>query len=388
MLGVGLFLAYTRGPVVLYGTLWILFLAYLTIELPAAYQQLQSAFQSVHPELEEAARLSGAGRMRTLRDILAPLLKSGVIAAWCFIFIGVMRELSAAVMLFTAHTKVISVVIYDLNESGDLGAISVLGIGAPRRDLRHRVPGAAPRRPGVARTARPTERRNAPLTRIAVLDDYQGVALAMADWSRLQAACEVVVFRRNLASEDEAAAALAEFDVLCLMRERMPVPRSLIERLPRLKLIVGTGAHNRTLDLAAAKERGIAVSHTRGGDSQYATPELAWGLILSLMRHIPDEHRRMREGGWQESVGTALHGRTLSILGLGRLGTRMAAIGHAFGMEVLAWSPNLTRRARRGRGRGARLQGSAVRARRRADASISCSASAAAASSARRSSPA
>jgi iron(III) transport system permease protein len=108
--------------------LWILFLAYLTIELPAAYQQLQSAFRSIHPELEEAGRLFGAGRIRILRDILAPLLKSGVIAAWCFIFIGVMRELSAAVMLFTAQTKVISVVIYDLNESGDLGAISVLGI--------------------------------------------------------------------------------------------------------------------------------------------------------------------------------------------------------------------------------------------------------------------
>jgi iron(III) transport system permease protein len=128
VLGVGLFLAYTRGPVVLYGTLWIMFLAYLTIELPAAYQQLQSAFQSLHPELEEAGRLFGAGRMRTLKDILAPLLKSAVLAAWCFIFIGVMRELSAAVMLFTAQTKVISVVIYDLNESGDLGAISVLGI--------------------------------------------------------------------------------------------------------------------------------------------------------------------------------------------------------------------------------------------------------------------
>ncbi len=180
------------------------------------------------------------------------------------------------------------------------------------------------------------------MTRIAVLDDYQGVALAMADWGRLQAQGEVVVFRRNLASEDEAASALAEFDVVCLMRERMPVPRSLLARLPRLKLIVVTGAHNRTLDLAAAKERGIAVAHTRGGDSQYATPELAWGLILSLMRHIPEEHQRMREGGWQETIGTALHGRTLSILGLGRLGTRMAMVGKAFGMEVLAWSPNLT----------------------------------------------
>ena len=180
------------------------------------------------------------------------------------------------------------------------------------------------------------------MTRIAILDDYQHVALKMADWSALPPDCELVVFDRNLATEDEAARALADFDVVCLLRERMPMPRTLIERLPALKLIVVTGAHNRTLDLAAAKERGITVSHTRGGDSQYATPELAWGLILSLMRHIPQEHQRMREGGWQETVGTALHGRTLSILGLGRLGSRMASIGRAFGMEVLAWSQNLT----------------------------------------------
>jgi iron(III) transport system permease protein len=128
VLGVGLFLSYTRPPLILYGTLWILLLAYLTIELPAAYQQLQSAFRAVHPELEEASRILGATRMRALRDVTAPLLRSGIIAAWCFIFIGVMRELSAAIMLFTANTKVISVVIYDLNESGDLGAISVLGL--------------------------------------------------------------------------------------------------------------------------------------------------------------------------------------------------------------------------------------------------------------------
>ncbi|HEX8662792.1 MAG TPA: D-2-hydroxyacid dehydrogenase family protein [Beijerinckiaceae bacterium] len=191
------------------------------------------------------------------------------------------------------------------------------------------------------------------MTRIAVLDDYQHVAFTMADWSRLPADCETVVFDRNLATEDEAAAALADFDVVCLLRERMPVPASLIGRLPNLKLIVVTGAHNRTLDLAAAKARGITVSHTRGGDSQYATPELAWGLILSLMRHIPQEHERMREGSWQETVGTALHGRTLSILGLGRLGSRMAAIGRAFGMEVLAWSQNLT--AERAEAAGAAL---------------------------------
>mgnify|MGYP003393565220 CR=1 FL=1 len=128
VLGVGLFLAYTRPPFALYGTLWILLFAYLTIELPVAFQQIQAAVQSVHPELEEAGRILGATRLRMLRDVTAPLLTSGVIAAWCFIFIGVMRELSAAIMLFTANTKVISVVIYDLNESGDLGPISVLGI--------------------------------------------------------------------------------------------------------------------------------------------------------------------------------------------------------------------------------------------------------------------
>ena len=191
------------------------------------------------------------------------------------------------------------------------------------------------------------------MTRIAILDDYQRVAMTMADWSALPPECDLVVFDRNLETEDEAARALADFDVVCLLRERMPMPRTLIERLPALKLIVVTGAHNRTLDLAAAKERGITVSHTRGGDSQYATPELAWGLILSLMRHIPQEHQRMREGGWQETVGTALHGQTLSILGLGRLGSRMASIGRAFGMEVLAWSPNLT--AERAEAAGATL---------------------------------
>jgi D-3-phosphoglycerate dehydrogenase len=191
------------------------------------------------------------------------------------------------------------------------------------------------------------------MIRVAILDDYQRVALTMADWSGLAGDCELVVFDRNLETEDEAARALAEFDVVCLLRERMPLPRSLIERLPRLRLIVVTGARNRTLDLDAAKARGVVVSHTRGGDSQHATPELAWGLILSLMRHIPQEHQRMRAGGWQETIGTALHGRTLSLLGLGRLGARMAAIGRAFGMEVLAWSQNLT--AERAEAAGASL---------------------------------
>jgi iron(III) transport system permease protein len=128
VLGVGLFLAYTRPPFVLYGTLWILLIAFITIALPGAYQQLQSAFRVVSPDLEEASRILGATRLTTLGRITAPLLRTSVTATWCFIFIGVIRELSAAVMLFTSDTKVISVLIFDLNESGDLGAIAVLGI--------------------------------------------------------------------------------------------------------------------------------------------------------------------------------------------------------------------------------------------------------------------
>jgi iron(III) transport system permease protein len=128
VLGVGLFLSYTRPPFVLYGTLWILLIAYITIELPGGYQQLQSAFRAVHSELEDASRILGASRLRTLRDVTAPLLRNSVIATWCFIFVSVVRELSAAIMLFTSETKVVSVLIFDLKESGDLGAIAVLGL--------------------------------------------------------------------------------------------------------------------------------------------------------------------------------------------------------------------------------------------------------------------
>jgi iron(III) transport system permease protein len=128
VLGVGLFLSYTRPPFVLYGTLWILLIAFVTIAMPAAYQQLQSAYRAVHPDLEDACRILGGTRLQALAHITAPLLRTSVIATWCFIFVGVIRELSAAIMLFTSETKVISVLIFDLNESGDLGAISVLGI--------------------------------------------------------------------------------------------------------------------------------------------------------------------------------------------------------------------------------------------------------------------
>ena len=128
VLGVGLFLAYTRPPFVLYGTLWILLLAYLTIELPAAYQQLSSAYRAVGTDLEDASRILGATRLQALRHITAPLLRTSVIATWCFIFVATIRELSAAIILFTSDTKVVSVLIFDLKESGDLGAIAVLGI--------------------------------------------------------------------------------------------------------------------------------------------------------------------------------------------------------------------------------------------------------------------
>jgi iron(III) transport system permease protein len=128
VLGVGIFLAYTKPPFSLFGTLWILLIAFVTIEFPAAFQQLASVTASIHPELEEAGRILGASQLRVLRDLTAPLMRSGMIATWCFIFIGAIREISAAILLFTGPTRTVSVVIYDLNESGDTGSIAVLGL--------------------------------------------------------------------------------------------------------------------------------------------------------------------------------------------------------------------------------------------------------------------
>jgi phosphoglycerate dehydrogenase-like enzyme len=178
--------------------------------------------------------------------------------------------------------------------------------------------------------------------RVAILDDYQELALRLADWSGVRARCDIEVFDRHL-SEDEAADVLKDFDVICLLRERMAMPRSLIERLPRLKLLAITGHKHRTLDLAAARERGIVVSHTDSrGTGPFATSELAWGLILSLARSIPYEANAMRSGGWQTTLGTALSGKRLGILGLGRLGTHMVPVAKAFQMDVVAWSQNMT----------------------------------------------
>jgi D-3-phosphoglycerate dehydrogenase len=179
--------------------------------------------------------------------------------------------------------------------------------------------------------------------RLAICDDYQRIALASADWSGVGKRCDIRVFERKLEVPDEAAEALADFEILCLMRERMPLPRALLERLPRLKMIGVTGAYNRTLDLACATERGIVVSYTPDSrNGLFATAELTWGLLLAAARHIPQEHARVRGGGWQNSVGTILRGKTLGLLGLGRIGREVAGYARAFGMKVQAWSQNLT----------------------------------------------
>jgi phosphoglycerate dehydrogenase-like enzyme len=176
--------------------------------------------------------------------------------------------------------------------------------------------------------------------RVAILDDYQAVALSIADWSPLKDRAQVTVFQDHLTDQDRLAERLRDFECILAMRERTPFPRALIERLPKLKLLLTTGMNNRSMDLAAATDRGILICGTDGGSMP--TAELAWGLILGLARKIPQEDRATREGAWQTSVGVGLGGKTLGLLGLGKLGSQMAKIGQAFGMNVIAWSQNLT----------------------------------------------
>jgi phosphoglycerate dehydrogenase-like enzyme len=182
------------------------------------------------------------------------------------------------------------------------------------------------------------------MTRIAVLDDYQRCAESFADWSRVKADASVAFVSGPFASIDDTANALAEFDVICLMRERTPVPRELLERLQRLKLIVLTGQRSQTFDIPAARELGIEVEFTTSGPAPHATPELTMGLILALARHIPAGDRLVKAGQWLEHapVGQILHGSTLGLIGLGNVGSRVAQMAAAFGMRVIAWSPNLT----------------------------------------------
>ena len=184
------------------------------------------------------------------------------------------------------------------------------------------------------------------MIKIAILDDYAKVALQLADWSALEGKAEITVFERHL-TEDEASVALKPFDVLCTVRERMSLPRSLFERLPNLKLVTIVGLDLPNLDMAAATEHGVIVSHSNFANPLFAnmvdaTPELTWGLMIATVRHLSLESRRMHEGAWQSTVGINLAGRTLGLLGLGRIGSRMAEYARVFRMPVIAWSQNLT----------------------------------------------
>jgi phosphoglycerate dehydrogenase-like enzyme len=179
------------------------------------------------------------------------------------------------------------------------------------------------------------------MPRVAVLDDYQGVALEMANWSALPAECQVQVFRDHLSDLAALAERLSHFEIVTCMRERTPFRRDLLERLPNLRLLVTTGMRNAAIDLAAATDLGVLVCGTAGGpDSPPA--ELTWGLILALLRHIPREDAATRAGHWGVTLGMCLEGKVLGILGLGRLGTKVARVGVAFDMSVIAWSQNLT----------------------------------------------
>ncbi len=173
-----------------------------------------------------------------------------------------------------------------------------------------------------------------------MLDDYQNVALSIADWSALGTRATVTVFNDHLTDIDALVARLQPFDVVCIMRERTPMTRAVIERLPALRLIASTARQNASIDLAAAAERGIEVAHT--GYSSTPTIELTWALILASARHLIAENASLREGGWQRHVGEDLSGRTLGVLGLGNVGGEVARIGRAFGMQVIAWSHHLT----------------------------------------------
>lgn len=176
--------------------------------------------------------------------------------------------------------------------------------------------------------------------RLAILDDIEDVALKLADWGSLGPDIKTDVYRDNLKDPDALAARLSPYDILVIMRERTRFPRSLIEKLPNLKLLVTTGARNLAIDMAACKEKGIVVCGTES--SKTAPAELAWALILSVLRRIPQLDRSTRAGCWGDGIGSGLAGKVLGVLGLGKLGTQVARVGLAFGMKVVAWSQNMT----------------------------------------------
>jgi phosphoglycerate dehydrogenase-like enzyme len=190
------------------------------------------------------------------------------------------------------------------------------------------------------------------MVKIAVLDDWQRIARQSADWSALTARAEVVFFHEAFSDQDHAAKALADFEIIMVMRERTALPASLLERLPNLKMLAMTGARAASIDLAYLVAKGVTVSTTEGGGKGSATAELALGLMLAAVRHIPLADAEIRAGRFQENVpgGYELMGRTLGLVGLGRLGARMAHYGRALGMEVIAWSQNLTAEAAKAQG--------------------------------------
>jgi D-3-phosphoglycerate dehydrogenase len=194
--------------------------------------------------------------------------------------------------------------------------------------------------------------------KLAILDDYQNLALGYADWDKARArGVEITAFDRHLGSLDQAAATLAPFDAVVLLRERQAMPKALIDRLPNLKFVALTGARAPSLDLAACTARGIPVSNTGSGPSQSSTSELAWALLMDAARHVTRADRLVRSGGWHGGLemGMILAGKRLGILGLGKLGSKMAHYAKAFDMEVVAWSQNLT--AEKAREGGATLVG-------------------------------
>jgi phosphoglycerate dehydrogenase-like enzyme len=176
--------------------------------------------------------------------------------------------------------------------------------------------------------------------RVAILDDYQNIALKIANWSPLKERVEITVFNDHVAETAQIIERLKPFDVLCVMRERTPLTHTIIDNLPNLKLIASSGPGNATIDAEAAAQRGIEVVHT--GYSSTPTIEFTWAMILAMARNIAAENRSLRDGGWQLSLGTELAGKTLGLLGLGHVGSAVGEIGRAFGMNVIAWSQNLT----------------------------------------------
>ena len=175
---------------------------------------------------------------------------------------------------------------------------------------------------------------------VAILDDYQNSALKMANWGKLSGKAKITVFNDHVHDREMLIKRLRKFQVICAMRERTPFTKEVLESLPDLKLLVTTGMRNASIDIKTASELGITVSGTEG--LPYPTAELTWALILALARNITVEHQSVKEGIWQKEVGVGLKGKTLGIIGLGNLGSQVAIYGNAFGMEVIAWSQNLT----------------------------------------------